>query len=186
MARGLSRQHLADKAKISLSTLEKALTGTRPFTLASVVRIEEALQLQLRKHRHMHNGDMDLAPESLGSYSHPAVSWLEGDYLTRRPSFSDAQSAHAYRTEIRWDKALPSSSASRTASMRPSSRMARPRCRISPATSIWSPTDGPVPPHHFHLISGAKCLACSAPCNRAGNWVDPRVYPIVFVPVNFK
>ena len=104
--RRLSRQHLADKAKISLSTLEKALTGTRPFTLASVVRIEEALQLQLRKHRNMHNGDMELAPESLGSYSHPAVSWLEGDYLTLRPSFSDAQSAYAYRTEIRWDKAL--------------------------------------------------------------------------------
>ncbi|CAN0415292.1 unnamed protein product, partial [Phaeothamnion confervicola] len=103
--RRLSRQHLADKAKISLSTLEKALTGTRPFTLASVVRIEEALQLQLRKHRHLHNGDMELAPESLGSYSHPAVSWLEGDYLTLRPSFSDAQSAYAYRTEIRWDKA---------------------------------------------------------------------------------
>ena len=33
-------------------------------------------------------------------------SWLEGDYLTLRPSFSDAQSAYAYRTEIRWDKAL--------------------------------------------------------------------------------
>jgi transcriptional regulator with XRE-family HTH domain len=38
--RRLSRQHLADKAKISLSTLEKALTGSRPFTLATVVRIE--------------------------------------------------------------------------------------------------------------------------------------------------
>ena len=29
--RRISRQHLADKAKISLSTLEKALTGTRPL-----------------------------------------------------------------------------------------------------------------------------------------------------------
>ena len=103
--RRLSRQHLADKAKISLSTLEKALTGTRPFTLASVVRIEEALQLQLRKHRHASNGEQELAPESLGSYSHPAVSWLEGDY-SPAPSFSDAQSAYAYRTEIHWDKAL--------------------------------------------------------------------------------
>ena len=104
--RRLSRQHLADKAKISLSTLEKALTGTRPFTLASVVRIEEALQLSLRKHRPASNGEQEMAPESLGSYSHPAVSWLEGDYLTLRPSFSDAQSAYAYRTEIHWDKAL--------------------------------------------------------------------------------
>jgi hypothetical protein len=36
------------------------------------------------------------------------VSWLEGDYLTLRPSFSDAQSAYAYRTEIRWDDACSS------------------------------------------------------------------------------
>ena len=43
----LTRQHLADKAKISLSTIEKALSGQRPFTLASVVRLEEALQLPL-------------------------------------------------------------------------------------------------------------------------------------------
>ncbi len=104
--RRISRQHLADKAKISLSTLEKALTGTRPFTLASVVRIEEALQIPLRKTRAPANGDGELAPESLGSYSHPAVTWLEGDYVTLRPSFSDAQSIYAYRTEIRWDKAL--------------------------------------------------------------------------------
>ena len=104
--RRISRQHLADKAKISLSTLEKALTGTRPFTLASVVRIEEALQLPLRKNKPMANGKDELAPESLGSYSHPAVTWLEGDYVTLRPSFSDAQSIYAYRTEIRWDTAL--------------------------------------------------------------------------------
>jgi transcriptional regulator with XRE-family HTH domain len=104
--RRISRQHLADKAKISLSTLEKALTGTRPFTLASVVRIEEALQLSLRKNRSAANGKDELAPESLGSYSHPAVTWLEGDYVTLRPSFSDAQSIYAYRTEILWDTAL--------------------------------------------------------------------------------
>jgi transcriptional regulator with XRE-family HTH domain len=102
----ISRQHLADKAKISLSTLEKALSGTRPFTLASVVRIEEALQKSFRKHKSASNGEAELAPESLGSYSHPAVSWLEGDYVTLRPSFSDAQSIYAYRTEIRWDSAL--------------------------------------------------------------------------------
>jgi transcriptional regulator with XRE-family HTH domain len=104
--RRLSRQHLADKAKISLSTLEKALSGTRPFTLASVVRIEEALQQNLRKHRGAGNGDGELAPETLGSYSRPAVSWLEGDYLTLRPSFVDAGAVYAYRTEILWNSAL--------------------------------------------------------------------------------
>jgi hypothetical protein len=31
--RRISRQRLADEAKISLSTLEKALNGSRPFTL---------------------------------------------------------------------------------------------------------------------------------------------------------
>jgi hypothetical protein len=35
--------------------------------------------------------DAALAPESLGSYSRPAVKWLEGSYLTLRPSFSVSQ-----------------------------------------------------------------------------------------------
>src|SRR3984957_19312567 len=44
----LARQHLADQAKISISTLEKALSGRRPFTLATTIRIEEALGVSLR------------------------------------------------------------------------------------------------------------------------------------------
>ena len=47
--RRISRQHLADQAKISISTLEKALSGRRPFTLATTVRLEEALGVPLRK-----------------------------------------------------------------------------------------------------------------------------------------
>ena len=47
--RRMSRQHLADQAKISISTLEKALSGRRPFTLATTVRLEEALGVSLRK-----------------------------------------------------------------------------------------------------------------------------------------
>jgi transcriptional regulator with XRE-family HTH domain len=105
--RRLTRQHLADKAKISLSTIEKALSGQRPFTLATVVRIEEALVLTLRKAKSANgNGEMALAPQSLGSYSRPAVSWLEGDYLTLRPSFSDPSGIYAYLTEVKWDTAL--------------------------------------------------------------------------------
>ena len=104
--RRLTRQHLADKAKISLSTIEKALSGQRPFTLATVVRIEEALALPLRKSRSMLGADAALAPQSLGSYSRPAVSWLEGDYLTLRASFSDPAGIYAYLTEIKWDTAL--------------------------------------------------------------------------------
>ena len=104
--RRLTRQHLADKAKISLSTIEKALSGQRPFTLATVVRIEEALTLVLRKVKSASAHHSDLAPQSLGSYSRPAVSWLEGDYLTLRASFSDPAGIYAYLTEIKWYTAL--------------------------------------------------------------------------------
>ncbi len=46
--RRLSRQWLADQSRVSLSTLEKALSGRRPFTLATVVRLEDALGTDLR------------------------------------------------------------------------------------------------------------------------------------------
>ena len=46
--RRISRQALADLARISISTLEKALSGSRSFTLATVIRLEEALGTSLR------------------------------------------------------------------------------------------------------------------------------------------
>jgi len=103
--RRISRQHLADQAKISISTLEKALAGRRPFTLATTIRLEEALGVALRK------ADADgaiappisLAPGELGYYSRPAVSFIEGNYLTLRPSFGEPNAIYAYRTEICWD-----------------------------------------------------------------------------------
>ena len=113
--RRMSRQHLADQAKISISTLEKALSGRRPFTLATTVRLEEALGVSLRKSdagkSDAGKGDggelgaapANLAPGHLGFYSRPAVSWIEGSYVTLRPSFSDPQAIFAYRTEICWD-----------------------------------------------------------------------------------
>jgi transcriptional regulator with XRE-family HTH domain len=107
--RRISRKQLADKAKISISTLEKALGGRRPFTLATIVRLEEALGLSLRKT----NGDAsgaahsndDVAPDSLGSYARRAVNWVAGNYLTLRPSFGEKDAIYAYRTEIVWDDA---------------------------------------------------------------------------------
>lgn len=106
--RRISRQHLADMARISISTLEKALSGRRPFTLATTVRLEEALGAKLRRgepsaERPARPGGY--APDELGSYSRPAVSWIEGSYLTLRPSFGDASAIYAYRTEIGWDEA---------------------------------------------------------------------------------
>ncbi|TXM65612.1 helix-turn-helix transcriptional regulator [Methylobacterium sp. WL120] len=103
--RRISRQTLAEEARLSISTLEKALAGRRPFTLATTIRLEEALGQSLRQPtgqapppdepRH--------APDELGSYARQGVSWLEGCYLTLRPSFETAGVIFAYRTEIAWD-----------------------------------------------------------------------------------
>jgi transcriptional regulator with XRE-family HTH domain len=105
--RRLSRQALADLAKISISTLEKALAGRRPFTLATTIRLEEALGVSLRPAARVTASALPpgLAPEGLGSYSRTAVAWLEGEYLTLRPSFEDPKAVYAYRTEIAWDAA---------------------------------------------------------------------------------
>ncbi len=105
--RRLSRQWLADEARISISTLEKALAGRRRFTLGTVVRLEDALAMKLRgpvshdADAHHHNG---LAPDELGAYSRPAVQWLEGQYLTLRPSIEEEGAVYAYLTFIGWDE----------------------------------------------------------------------------------
>lgn len=99
-----SRQWLADEARVSLSTLEKALAGRRPFTLATVVRLEDALGTSLRERRRTGEATQ-FAPPSMGAYARPAVHWLEGTYLTLRPSFSEAGAIFAYLTSISWDDA---------------------------------------------------------------------------------
>ena len=110
--RRISRQSLAEQAKLSLSTLEKVLGGRRPFTLATTVRLEQALGVSLRKAEAAPaaassvNGD--IAPDHLGAYSRRAVTWLEGAYITLRPSFGDSDAIYAYRTEIAWDPAASS------------------------------------------------------------------------------
>jgi transcriptional regulator with XRE-family HTH domain len=110
--RRISRQSLAEQAKLSLSTLEKVLGGRRPFTLATTVRLEQALGVSLRKTLDAPvppapmNGDV--APDSLGAYSRRAVTWLEGVYVTVRPSFGDKDALYAYRTEIAWEAAVSS------------------------------------------------------------------------------
>jgi hypothetical protein len=104
--RRLSRQWLADEAKVSLSTLEKALAGSRPFTLATVVRLEDALGTSLRGKKPAADGELrPFSPDSMGSYTRQAVQWLEGSYLTLRPSFSEAGAVFAYLTSISWDDA---------------------------------------------------------------------------------
>lgn len=104
--RRLSRQWLADEAKVSLSTLEKALAGRRPFTLTTVVRLEEVLRISLRRRPDGAEPKAAalFAPEEMGAYARPAVRWLEGEYLTVRPSFSEPGALYAYLTAIAWDE----------------------------------------------------------------------------------
>jgi transcriptional regulator with XRE-family HTH domain len=110
--RRMSRQALAEQAKLSLSTLEKVLGGRRPFTLATTVRLEQALGISLRKSLDAPppppavNGD--IAPDGLGAYSRRSVGWIEGTYVTVRPSFGDKGAIYAYRTDITWDDAASS------------------------------------------------------------------------------
>ncbi|HEY0113938.1 MAG TPA: helix-turn-helix transcriptional regulator [Allosphingosinicella sp.] len=104
--RRLSRQWLADEARISISTLEKALSGRRPFSLGTVVRMEEALGITLRSvDRRSPASPTGLAPEEMGAYARVGVSWLEGEYLTLRPSFGEPGVVYAYETFITWDDA---------------------------------------------------------------------------------
>lgn len=110
-----SREALAEKARVSVSTLEKGLSGQRPFTLATVVRLEAALGLSLRAppaatSNAATNGGAAIsgaamAPDELGSYTRASVAWLERDFLTLVPSFSEPGTIHAYRTAITWSEA---------------------------------------------------------------------------------
>src|SRR5882757_7544561 len=76
--RRLSRRRLADQAKISVSTLEKVLACRRPFTLATMVRLEEALGVSLRQ-----NG-------ANGSQAQSTVSSLASLRLLARRHLFDA------------------------------------------------------------------------------------------------
>ena len=106
----MTRQALADAAKISISTLEKVLAGRRAFTLGTIVRLEEGLGAKLLERApargHVNGLTTDsngTAPDGLGSYNRAAVAWLEGSYLTIRPSFGERGAVYAYRTDISWD-----------------------------------------------------------------------------------
>jgi transcriptional regulator with XRE-family HTH domain len=103
--RRISRQALADLARISISTLEKALTGRRSFTLATVIRLEEALGTSLRGDKPAAPPNGETAADTLGGYNHGAVRWLEGRYWTLRPPFGPDPGIYAYVTTIAWDPA---------------------------------------------------------------------------------
>ncbi|HEY1607364.1 MAG TPA: transcriptional regulator [Allosphingosinicella sp.] len=105
--RRLTRQWLAYEARISLSTLEKALSGERPLTLATRLRVEAALGIGSAAGAAPPPAAAagDVAPPELGAYSRRAVAWMEGDYLTLRPSFATEGAVYAYRTMVEWSEA---------------------------------------------------------------------------------
>ncbi|MFL6845322.1 MAG: multiprotein-bridging factor 1 family protein [Allosphingosinicella sp.] len=102
--RRISRQALADMARISISTLEKALSGRRAFTLATVIRLEEALGTNLRGQVPATAASPSYAGDELGGYARRAVKWLEGPYVTIRPLFDDLDGLYSYLTTIAWDE----------------------------------------------------------------------------------
>lgn len=107
--RRMSRASLAAAAKLSLSTIEKILSGRRAMTLTTVVRLEEALRVRLRSETieaadGIARTPAGCAPDELGGYARAAVAWLEGGYLTLRPSFSGNGAIYAYRTDIAWNE----------------------------------------------------------------------------------
>ena len=103
--RRMTRQALADAAKLSISTLEKALSGRRGFTLATLVRLETALgQTLLDRATPSAAPATGNAPDELGNYNRASVSWLEGAYLTIRPSFGEPGAVYVYRTDISWNE----------------------------------------------------------------------------------
>jgi transcriptional regulator with XRE-family HTH domain len=94
----MSRARLADRAKISLSALEKCLTGKRKFTEATLTRIGDVLGVTLADHE-----TATTAADELGGYARATVSWLEANYLTIRPSSKRATDLVTYITDVTWD-----------------------------------------------------------------------------------
>ncbi len=114
----MSRQQLADEARISMSTLEKALSGRRPFTLATTIRLEEALGVALRKaeaesHRAGHHRDTVWRRMNSAPMRAARSNGSKGRICTLRPSFGEQGAIYAYRTDIVWDEAHSSPGASR-------------------------------------------------------------------------
>lgn len=99
--RRMSRLQLADAAKLSVSTLEKGLSGERPFSIATLIRIEDAIGIRLRA---ASSAPGKKAAEELGAYRREGVEWLTGTYLTLRPGFEKPDTINAYLTEISWNE----------------------------------------------------------------------------------
>jgi transcriptional regulator with XRE-family HTH domain len=185
--RRISRQLLADKAKISISTLEKALSGRRPFTLATTIRLEEALGVPLRTNN-VPVAPEGVAPDALGYYSRRAVAWIEGIYLTLRPSFGQKEAIYAYRTEISWSNDT-------------SNLVFRESERLDAAFTQQGAVSVPNPSGHIYLVTNVhgqyRLIIVSRPTISGemygilttlqvgrGSQLTPVAAPIAFIPLH--
>jgi transcriptional regulator with XRE-family HTH domain len=188
--RRISRQSLAEQAKLSMSTLEKVLGGRRPFTLATTVRLEQALGVSLRRVQDaapVATTNGDIAPDGLGAYSRRAVAWLEDTYVTVRPSFGDKSAVYAYRTEIAWDAAV-------------SCLIFREGERQDAAFTQWGEVAVPNQSGHIYLVTNRsgqhRLIIVSRPAisgemygiittllSGRGSQLTPIAAPIAFVPI---
>jgi hypothetical protein len=96
--RRMSRASLAADAKISLSALEKGLSGQRSFSDTAMLRMEQVLGIVLCQQAVLS------APDALGGYARASVAWLEGNYLTIRPSSKRPDELFTYITDITWNE----------------------------------------------------------------------------------
>ena len=96
----MSRSQLAAAAKLSVSTLEKGLSGERPFSITTLIRIEDAIGIRLRSATPAAGAQ---ASAELGAYRREGVEWLTGSYLTLRSGFEKPETIHAYLTDISWN-----------------------------------------------------------------------------------
>jgi len=128
--RRMSRKRLAADARISLSTLEKALNGNRGFTLATLVRLEQALAVSLRPTvKAPASASRELpAPAELGAYSRAAVHVLEGRYLTLRPSFEVAGAIYDRDGAKPWAASAPGRPTQTASATPPAAATAPPGC----------------------------------------------------------
>ncbi len=99
----MSRARLADAAKVSLSSIEKGLSGRRVFTDAALTRIGDVLELSFVEDVATPSTAQN-ASDELGGYARATVSWLEGNYLTIRPSSKRKDDLVTYITDVTWDK----------------------------------------------------------------------------------
>lgn len=145
--RRMSRQALADSARISLPTLEKALAGKRPFTLATIIRLEEALGTALRcgwwlvllirplePRRHW------LAKTWAPMHGPPCVGWKGAISPCARVLARLAPSSPTSPPFAGSTRQSISAMPKLNVSMPVSNRTGMSPCPIYPIISIWSPT----------------------------------------------